>query len=58
MLRLLIILIVVFIFAVPLGLPAMLLLWLVGFISPAAQADWALSYLRVPPRRPLSLAWL
>ena len=47
MLRLLIILIVIFIFAIPLGLPAMLLLWLVGLISPAAQADWALSYLRV-----------
>ena len=46
MLRLIIIAIVIFIFAVPLGLPAMLFFWLLGLVSPTAQADGALAYLR------------
>ena len=47
MLRLILIVLVIFIFAIPLGLPAMLVCWLIGFISPDAQARISLAYLRV-----------
>ena len=47
MLRLILVILLIFIFAIPLGLPALLICWLVGFISPALQAAWSQSYLRI-----------
>ena len=47
MLRVLLIVITIFIFAIPLGLPAMLFCWLIGFISADTQAEVSLVYLRL-----------
>lgn len=46
MLRLILIVIAIIIFAIPLGLPALLICWLVGLIAPNTQAQAALAYLR------------
>lgn len=47
MLRVLLIVITIFIFAIPLGLPALLFCWLIGFISADTQAEVSLVYLRL-----------
>ena len=47
MLRFILIVLVILIFALPLGIPALLICWLIGLISKDAQAVTALAYLRV-----------
>ena len=47
MLRLIAIVLMLFVFAIPLGLPALLVCWLLGFISPETQAKASLAYLRL-----------
>ena len=47
MLRLILIVLVIFIFAIPLGLPALLVCWAAGLFSSEAQAQLSLGYLRI-----------
>ena len=46
MLRLILIVLLLFIFAIPIGLPALLVCWLLGLLSPDVQANASLAYLR------------
>jgi len=46
MLRLIVIILLLFIFGIPIGLPALLVCWLIGFVSRDAQATASLAYLR------------
>ena len=56
MLRLILILLALFIFMVPLGLPAMLICWLTGLVSSDAKARLSLAYLRVIMKAALILS--
>lgn len=56
MLRLILIVLMLFIFAIPLGLPALLVCWLLGLVSPDAQANASLAYLRLVMASALFLA--
>ena len=47
MLRLIAIVLMLFVFAIPLGLPALLVCWLLGFVSRDVQAKASLAYLRL-----------
>ncbi len=47
MLRLIAIVLMLFVFAIPLGLPALLVCWLLGLVSPDVQAKASLAYLRL-----------
>ena len=46
MLRLILIVLALFIFFIPIGLPAMLVCWLLGLVSPDAQTKASMAYLR------------
>ncbi len=47
MLRLILIVLALFIFFIPVGLPAMLVCWLLGLVSPDAQTRASMAYLRL-----------